>query len=294
MVYRKEWIEKNMGISGKTLRVYENRGLLKPARNPINGKYREYSEEDLERIWFIKLFVKLGYSLDEIEDMINASCFDFRESISRKIEKMEEEKGRLEQLIGYLKQIKETGLFPIFPQKMGDVKLMEFLDFFSQNWNINADLQSKISYQMVEYALSKSETEWSETDGIHMLEKIILKPESEWNEEDIDQLNELFGTVLKNMGGALIRDAYYKRLALLSNHDVSHPSVQSLVQKIYDFERNYLFSEFSDKITPQWYMEHTPAYFMDSDIAILNERKFGKENCEFIVKAIVYFGSHSQ
>lgn len=130
MVYRKEWIEKNMGISGKTLRVYENRGLLKPARNPINGKYREYSEEDLERIWFIKLFVKLGYSLDEIEDMINASCFDFRESISRKIEKMEEEKERLEQLIGYLKQIKETGLFPIFPQKMGDVKLMEFLDFF--------------------------------------------------------------------------------------------------------------------------------------------------------------------
>ena len=48
MGYSKGWIEKNMGISRKTLISYERKGCLEPTRKSNTGKYREDSEEDLE------------------------------------------------------------------------------------------------------------------------------------------------------------------------------------------------------------------------------------------------------
>lgn len=71
----KSWIEKNMGISRKTLTTYEKCGLIKPARNASNGKYREFNEEELERIWHVKFFVELGYSLKEIKNMLDNPSF---------------------------------------------------------------------------------------------------------------------------------------------------------------------------------------------------------------------------
>jgi len=47
MIYQKSWIEKNMGISRKTLTTYEKYGFIKPARNANNGKYREFSGEGM-------------------------------------------------------------------------------------------------------------------------------------------------------------------------------------------------------------------------------------------------------
>lgn len=58
MTYNGDWIKKNMGITRKALLVYEKKGLITPARNP-NNEYREYSEEDLQCIWMIKMLREL-------------------------------------------------------------------------------------------------------------------------------------------------------------------------------------------------------------------------------------------
>lgn len=52
-------------ISKESIRYYESLGLLKPVRNQ-NG-YREYSDSDLNDLFFILNLKKLNLKLDEIQ-----------------------------------------------------------------------------------------------------------------------------------------------------------------------------------------------------------------------------------
>ncbi|MDD6036793.1 MAG: MerR family transcriptional regulator [Lachnospiraceae bacterium] len=53
------------GVSAKTLRVYEMKGLLLPERNKEN-RYRSYTEEAVRRLEQIQLMKYLGFSLEQI------------------------------------------------------------------------------------------------------------------------------------------------------------------------------------------------------------------------------------
>ncbi len=53
MGYKVKWVEENLGVSRKALRNFEKHGLM-PANE--GGAYRDYSDEDIERIWAIRLF----------------------------------------------------------------------------------------------------------------------------------------------------------------------------------------------------------------------------------------------
>ncbi len=57
------------GVNAQTLRYYERRGLLGRARRGRSG-YREYSDEAVHVVRFIKRAQELGFSLDEIEELI--------------------------------------------------------------------------------------------------------------------------------------------------------------------------------------------------------------------------------
>lgn len=291
MVY-KNWIEKNMGITRKAIDKYEEHGLIHPAKNARNGKYREFSEEDLEQIWHIKFFVELGFSLKEIKDMLSNSDFDLYKSMEEKIEKMEAEKNRLEQLIGLAKFIKVTGLFPSVPKEMGTIRFEDFLKYSYESLNVDADSQLTILYEMLQYMLSRPNREWDDEDMQQFFEKVLLKPEGDWSEEDILSIMEVFKE--NDIESMFILHAYRKELASLSHYEVSHPDVQAVVKKMYDFEKEIVFSEHSDTMTPQWYAQHVPNYFTGSDMGAFNEKMLGKENCEFIIKAIEYFGDHAE
>ncbi len=60
------------GVTQRTLRFYEERGLLKPP-NRMEGGFRLYSEEDIDRVEQIKRLQNLlGLTLAEIKDMVDA------------------------------------------------------------------------------------------------------------------------------------------------------------------------------------------------------------------------------
>lgn len=296
MTVQKNWIEKNMGITKKAIDTYEKHGLIHPAKNPNNGKYREFNENDLEQIWLSKFFVELGFSLVEIKDMISNSNFDFHKAIEEKIERMEIEKKQLEQKISLAKFIKTTGLFPGIPKEMGTIKFEDFLNNSCETLGIDTDLQSVIIYEMLQCAISKPDTEWSDDDIQSLFEKILAKPEAEWNDEDMLSIVDFFKNILgeNTLESMFMLQSYWKELASLSHHEASHPEVQAVVKKMYDFEKKTLFYEHSDIMTPQWYAQSVPSFFTGSDIATLNEKNLGKANCEFIVKAIEYFGNHAE
>ncbi|MGP0630361.1 MerR family transcriptional regulator [Nitrospina sp. 32_T5] len=63
-------LAKMVGVNKETLRYYETRNLIDPPLRSRSG-YRLYSNEDARRILFIKNAQKLGFSLDEIHEILN-------------------------------------------------------------------------------------------------------------------------------------------------------------------------------------------------------------------------------
>lgn len=66
------WISeaaRESGVNVQTLRYYERRGLL--PRTPRRGSgYREFPAESVQVVRFIKRAQELGFSLDEVEELI--------------------------------------------------------------------------------------------------------------------------------------------------------------------------------------------------------------------------------
>lgn len=63
-------VERLVGITQKNIRFYEKEGLLAPRRQAGNG-YRDYTEEDVQRLQRIKLLRKLDVPLEEIGAMLS-------------------------------------------------------------------------------------------------------------------------------------------------------------------------------------------------------------------------------
>lgn len=65
-------VAERTGVTQRTLRFYEERGLLKPPTR-MEGGFRLYSEEDVRRVERIKrLQTLLGFTLAEIKEMVEA------------------------------------------------------------------------------------------------------------------------------------------------------------------------------------------------------------------------------
>jgi DNA-binding transcriptional MerR regulator len=57
------------GISAKTIRFYEERGVIPPSRRLPNG-YRDYGEKDVDRLKLVAGARRLDFSLDDIGEIM--------------------------------------------------------------------------------------------------------------------------------------------------------------------------------------------------------------------------------
>lgn len=58
------------GLPAKTIRYYESIGLIQPAGRRANG-YRSYSETDMRTLAFIKRARSLGFSVEEVRELLD-------------------------------------------------------------------------------------------------------------------------------------------------------------------------------------------------------------------------------
>ena len=68
------------GVSTKTLRVYERKGLLLPERN-MDNQYRIYTEDAVRKLEQIQLMKYMGFSLDLIEQFLSRNETSGREEM---------------------------------------------------------------------------------------------------------------------------------------------------------------------------------------------------------------------
>ncbi|WP_211146997.1 MerR family transcriptional regulator [Paenibacillus dokdonensis] len=71
-------LSRKTGASLRSLRYYEEKSLLKPAR--LENGYREYDESQIEQVRIIKLYFSLGLTIKEIADFFHCT-------ISREIQR---------------------------------------------------------------------------------------------------------------------------------------------------------------------------------------------------------------
>lgn len=83
-------VARRAGVGVETVRFYEREGLLEEPPRRASG-YRQYSEQVVKRIHFIKRAQQLGFSLKEITDLLllrvdgQTSCEEVKQRTETKI-----------------------------------------------------------------------------------------------------------------------------------------------------------------------------------------------------------------
>lgn len=99
-------VAEQFNLTTRTLRYYEELGLIKPSRN--NSKQRLYTNKECTRIKLIIRGKQLGFTLEEIKDMLNLFDVDpsGKKQLERSIEYGNKKIAEIEQKIMDLVKIK--------------------------------------------------------------------------------------------------------------------------------------------------------------------------------------------
>ena len=116
-------VAERTGVTQRTLRFYEEKGLLKPPSR-LDGGFRLYSEEDVTRVERIKeLQSLLGLSLADIKEMVeadevklqikatyrrDAKVSERKAKLGRAIEVTEHQAAIIDQKLRALQEMKDT------------------------------------------------------------------------------------------------------------------------------------------------------------------------------------------
>ncbi len=103
-------VSQAVGLPAKTIRYYEDIGLVKPARG-ANG-YRNFDEQDTHKLAFLERSRSLGFSIEECRTLLSlyadrdrasadvkAIATEHLERITKKIDELQELKFTLENLV---------------------------------------------------------------------------------------------------------------------------------------------------------------------------------------------------
>lgn len=98
MEYTIQKIGRLAGVSTRTLRYYDEIGILKPARINSSG-YRIYGEKEVNILQQILFYRELGVSLDVIKEILNAPSFDEMKALKEHHEKLLDKRKQLDLLV---------------------------------------------------------------------------------------------------------------------------------------------------------------------------------------------------
>ena len=86
-------------VSIRALRLYDRMGLLKPSHVDAGSGYRYYLPEQVQTLYTIISFKKVGFSLREIKDMISARLD--REAVIKRLRAKQRENERTAAICQY-------------------------------------------------------------------------------------------------------------------------------------------------------------------------------------------------
>lgn len=98
MDYRVSELAKLSGVSARTLRYYDQIGLLRPERTDSNG-YRVYGRAQVDRLQQILFYRALGFPLGQIREILSAPGFDLERSLESHLAALQIKREQIDALI---------------------------------------------------------------------------------------------------------------------------------------------------------------------------------------------------
>ena len=99
-------VSKLAGVSIRTLRYYDEIGLLKPTATTEAG-YRLYSDKDLERLQEIMFFKEMELPLESIKQLLEDPNMDKQEMLRMQQAVLEKKRNRLNGIIELIRDVRE-------------------------------------------------------------------------------------------------------------------------------------------------------------------------------------------
>lgn len=96
-------LAKQAGVNLETIRYYERRGLLSEPPRRASG-YRQYEPDVVARICFIKRAQELGFSLNEIQELLSlridaeTACSEVKQRAEAKVAEIEQKMETLQRM----------------------------------------------------------------------------------------------------------------------------------------------------------------------------------------------------
>jgi len=97
--YSSNKLSKISGASARTLRYYDEIGLLKPIRVASSG-YRIYGQDEVDRLQQILFYRELDFSLGSIKELLSMPDFDREKAFLSHLDELNKKRERLDALIG--------------------------------------------------------------------------------------------------------------------------------------------------------------------------------------------------
>ena len=103
------------GVTAETIRYYERERVIPRPKRAGSGKYRRYEQRDAERLRFVKRARDLGFSLDDVRELLTLAesdpkkpCGDINQIARAHMAAVDEKIGRLTLLRAELAQLTAT------------------------------------------------------------------------------------------------------------------------------------------------------------------------------------------
>lgn len=99
-------VEHLVGLSKKSIRYYEENGLLNPSRNKEND-YRIYQEEDIRKLQVIKFLRELDVPIKDLKSL-NEGTLTLQECMTDRIQKIEQEENNYQKIKEMCQEISKS------------------------------------------------------------------------------------------------------------------------------------------------------------------------------------------
>ena len=113
MIYSVKWVKEHLNVTPDMIRRYESEGLMNKDyyQNPITNR-REYTQREIDKLWEIKIYLNMGFTLKQIKKIFESSDHDFEMIVEDKLKRLEESNKKTNEAIMFIKAIKHLGRFP--------------------------------------------------------------------------------------------------------------------------------------------------------------------------------------
>lgn len=101
-------LARHVDVNVETIRYYQRRGLVQEPQRPLGG-IRRYADEHARRLQFIKEAQKLGFSLDEVGELLSLEdglhCHEVEEIVGLKLAMVRERMAQLGKIENVLAEL---------------------------------------------------------------------------------------------------------------------------------------------------------------------------------------------